>query len=375
MEYKEFRIGDLFEVKKGKRLTQANMIPGTIKFVGATSENNGETARIWNTKYLHAANTITVTYNGSVGEVFYQDEPFWASDDVNVLYPKFEMTVQQALYIMTAIQRLRGKYSYTHKWVKEFLENDMILLPVATSGKPDYAYMRERISELERERISELERERISELERYLKVTGLEDFELTEEDKAVLQKPVSYKEFPLGDLLEVKSPRRRFNANSVAVLSKRTAQAHPYIVRTSENNGQRGYIEQDEEYLSEARTFSFGQDTATVFFQTEAYFTGDKIKVMSLKDKTIVLSEEIACYMVTQIRKAFSMFLWGQSSFDEKVLLSTNIILPTTSGKIPDYDYMGKYIRAQEKLAIKDVVMLKDRIIQETLQIVCPIEK
>ena len=37
-------------------------------------------------------NKITVCYNGSVGETFYQDQPFLASDDVNVLYPKFDMT-------------------------------------------------------------------------------------------------------------------------------------------------------------------------------------------------------------------------------------------------------------------------------------------
>ncbi len=56
------------------------------------------------------------------------------------------------------------------------------------------------------------------------------------------------------------------------------------------------------------------------------------------------------------------------------MLLSTKVILPATSDKMPDYAYMEKYIRAQEKLAIKDVVTLKDLIIQETSQIVCPVE-
>lgn len=148
--WKKFKISDLFDVKKGKRLTQADMIPGDIKFVGATSTNNGETARIGNTEHIHLANTITVTYNGSVGEVFYQDEPFWASDDVNVLYPKFEMTEQVALFLVSMIKKLRGKYSYTQKWVKEALENDEIALPVLEKDVPDWALMEQYIRAIEK---------------------------------------------------------------------------------------------------------------------------------------------------------------------------------------------------------------------------------
>ena len=99
--YKQFKIGELFEIKKGKRLTKADMIDGNINFIGATSVNNGITARISNDKYIHPSGTITVTYNGSVGEAFYQIEPFWASDDVNVLYPKFQMNEKIALFFLS----------------------------------------------------------------------------------------------------------------------------------------------------------------------------------------------------------------------------------------------------------------------------------
>lgn len=93
-----FRIGDLFHIVKGTRLTKANMIPGDINFIGASSINNGITAQIGNKEHIHPANTITVTYNGSVGQAFYQPQPFWASDDVNVLYPKFDLTPTIAMF-------------------------------------------------------------------------------------------------------------------------------------------------------------------------------------------------------------------------------------------------------------------------------------
>ena len=71
-------ISTIFDIKKGKRLTKDNMIPGTINFIGSTSVNNGVTAKVSNSSHIHNGNTITVTYNGSVGEAFYQTDSYWA---------------------------------------------------------------------------------------------------------------------------------------------------------------------------------------------------------------------------------------------------------------------------------------------------------
>ena len=98
--WKLFQISELFNVQKGKRLTKADMKDGKIRFIGASAINNGITAYISNDEHLHPQNTITLSYNGSIGEAFYQDEIFWASDDVNVLYPKFEMNREMAFFII-----------------------------------------------------------------------------------------------------------------------------------------------------------------------------------------------------------------------------------------------------------------------------------
>lgn len=137
----EYKIKDLFDVKKGKRLTKANMTAGDINFIGASAVNNGVTAKIGNTNCLHPGNTITVNYNGSVGEAFYQEQPFWASDDVNVFYPKFTMNKTLALFFIPIIKCVGHRYEYIDKWVKEAMENDIIMLPVDSNGDPDFAYM------------------------------------------------------------------------------------------------------------------------------------------------------------------------------------------------------------------------------------------
>ncbi len=142
-EWGSFALGTLFNIVKGKRLTKAEMKSGKTPFIGSSALNNGCTAMIGNDKNQHPENTITVCYNGSVGETFYQDQPYIASDDVNVLYPKFTMNRQIALFIVPLIKGVSSRYDYIDKWKKEAMEADKIYLPVDKNGDPDWDYMEE----------------------------------------------------------------------------------------------------------------------------------------------------------------------------------------------------------------------------------------
>jgi len=117
------------------------MKEGSIPFIGASSTNNGITAYISNDSEIHPANTITVAYNGSVGESFYQENPFWASDDINVLYPKFPLTRNIAMFLIPILKKKGQNYAFIDKWNKEAMENDSIKIPVTAKGKPDFEYM------------------------------------------------------------------------------------------------------------------------------------------------------------------------------------------------------------------------------------------
>ena len=143
-------ISTIFDIKKGKRLTKDNMIPGTINFIGSTSVNNGVTAKVSNSSHIHNGNTITVTYNGSVGEAFYQTDSFWASDDVNVLTFKRLLNERLALFFCTSLRKSGKKYGYTYKWTKELMEKDEIILPVTSSGSFDYKFMETYIRAIEK---------------------------------------------------------------------------------------------------------------------------------------------------------------------------------------------------------------------------------
>ena len=141
--WKEFVVGDYFEVKKGKRLTSEDQTEGNTLYIGAIDSNNGVANKIGQ-EPIHEGNTISLSYNGSVGEAFYQPEPFWATDDVNVLYFRPEHGVQCntyiALFVCAVLRQEKYRYSYGRKWVLENMKTTVIKLP-AKGEKPDWAFM------------------------------------------------------------------------------------------------------------------------------------------------------------------------------------------------------------------------------------------
>ncbi len=143
--WKPFAISDLFVVQKGTRLTRADMISGDLPFIGATLESNGVTARIGNCGHVHPGGTLTVANNGqkAMGKAFWQPKPFWASDDINVLYPKFELNELIALFLQPIFWEASHAFSYDNKWNKAAMEQTSLTLPVKADNSPDWGYMQQ----------------------------------------------------------------------------------------------------------------------------------------------------------------------------------------------------------------------------------------
>lgn len=139
--WKPFQLSKIFDIRKGKRVTKANMSFGTTPFISATDANNGVREMI-SLPPSHSGNLITVSYNGSVAEAFYQPAPFWASDDINVLYPKFDLDPTIALFVCAIIRREKYRYNYGRKWNLERMRESEIRLPATPEGEPDWAWMR-----------------------------------------------------------------------------------------------------------------------------------------------------------------------------------------------------------------------------------------
>lgn len=361
---KEFEAYKLFEIKKGKRLTKADMKPGNINFIGSTSVNNGVTAKIGNTKYLHPAHTITVSYNGSVGEAFLQDEQFWASDDVNVWYPRFKFNNEIMIYIMTVIKKLSTKYSYTAKWTIDKMRAEKLILPVIESSDPDHEYTIDDIDyEYMQDRIAELEQDRITELDAYLKATGLDDYELTEEDREVLSidtTQVKRKNFLLGDLFTAFT-------GDVDLQQKDINDKGEYFVNSGVTNlGIKGKTDRPAKV--------FPANTITIDFWGNAYYRDFEYKlathnhVFSLTGE-IIKNRLVGLYLVSLLSEFPKLFSYNNMATWNK-LKKMKIALPITSAGEVDYAYMENYIRAMEKVTIADVVKYKDKVIETTKAVV-----
>ena len=148
---RKFKIGDLFNIESGIRLTKAEISKGDINFLGAIATNNGIREKIKTTK-IRKANCITVNYNGSVGEAFYQPEPFFASDDVKVYRAKGKWIINElnALFLATAIKTVGKAFCYSQKWSAKKMKYTYISLPVRKTGEPDYEFMETYIRALEK---------------------------------------------------------------------------------------------------------------------------------------------------------------------------------------------------------------------------------
>ena len=371
-----FPVTDFFEIKKGKRLTKANMVPGDIPFVGSSATNNGITAYIGNDTHLHEPGTITVSYNGSVGEVFLQDERFWASDDVNVWYPKQKMTIEVKLYFMAAIKKLSAKYSYTNKWTIDKMRSELVELPVDSDGKPNFNCMQERIAELEQEHIAELDA--------YLVASGLDDYELTDEAKQILSLSpesasdeadaseadfgngqVRFKKFKIIDVFDVRNTkciaRNQISPGSGVV---------PYLTAGNTDNAVGAYISCRKEWLDDGNCVFIGGKTMVVTYQEHDFVSNDSHNLaLYLKDK-FHRTSRVQQYLVTIVNKALShKYYWGDSISKNKIQNDV-FYLPVTSNGHIDFDYMERYIRAIEKLTIADVVKYKDGLIDATKKVV-----
>nr|WP_324761483.1 restriction endonuclease subunit S [Helicobacter cetorum] len=191
---------------------------------------------------------------------------------------------------------------------------------------------------------------------------------MSENERSKTHGSLEWQSFKLGDLFEVLSYKKRFDANKVNIHTQQTDDTHPYVVRTSLNNGVRGYLKENTEFLNSGNTISFGQDTATMFYQEKPYFTGDKIKILQCKNPNF--NKINALFFITSLTKAFTNFSWGSASFSVSIIENQIITLPTTKHGNLDFNFMQNLINALSKTIIKAVVEYNDAKIQATKQII-----
>ncbi len=315
--WKNFRIKNLFDIKKGKRLTSEDQIKGNTPYVGAIDSNNG-IANYIQQEPQHSGNTISLSYNGSVAEAFYQLKPFWATDDVNVLYPKFEMNIAKALFICTILKKEKYRYSYGRKWVLEKMNETIISLPATPDGDVDWQW-----------------------IENYMKSIQKKIQIPTTSHKNSKPLPLNvdnWKKFRVGDLFRLETGK----VNSTELLEE--GNDCYYLGAKKEDNGIMSKCKYNQDFITKGNCIVFicdGQGSIGLNNYMDRDFIATVNLIMGYNKH---LNPLIGCFLVTILDLERPKFSFGRKR--KTHLADTEIALPAMADGTPDWLFMENYVKS-----------------------------
>jgi len=358
-KYGKFRLDSLFDhIVQGRRLKKEDHLPGDFPFVMSGITNAGLVAYIGNPINRFPANAITIDI---FGNVFYRGYEFSASDDVGVYWSDKALSREVMLYICATIgKQLAGVYSYGKKLRSSQSGEIEINLPVNDDNEIDFTYMESHIRDLETARIRQLEI--------YLAITNLSDYKLTSEEQQFLSEyhnaKVQYKAFRLGDLFTWQSQKeiRPLDIDNYKVGGEKL---YPFYGQATINNGIISYLSLTNKVLNNKDgrpTILIHSNNQNTVYLESPFYLKDGHGATSVLQADF-LNRETALFLISCIKKVIVNIYSYNEKATKIALKNTAIYLPIRKNGNPDYEYMSAFIRIQQKLAIKNVVEWKERIL------------
>ena len=355
VKWGEFRLGDLFEISNTNSFNSDKLTIGTkYDYVTRTSLNQGilQTTGFVNKENLNESGVWSLGLLQM--DFFYRRKEWYAGQFVRKVVPKIDVKDNSILFFTTALnQQKKQLLSVLVRNVDETFKNLKIQLPTTKTNEIDFDFMESFISELEQERINKLNA--------YLEASGLKDYELTEEEEKILKDcdKWQWREFTFIDVFNnIKQGRR---------LKKEDQQEGdiPFVMSGTTNTGVVNYISNPVAlFPSNSITVDIFGNT---FYRNYEYGAGDDTGVYWNNEKNYSKLEML--FFTTSMEKTLS----GKFDFGNKLRSSQSgnikMQLPTQNS-LPDYKSMETFIRAIEKLVIKDVVLFAERKIAATKEVV-----
>ena len=169
-----------------------------------------------------------------------------------------------------------------------------------------------------------------------------------------------WKEFTFGRLICSIAKAKALNKDDLQIAINEKSGIR-YITRTGENNGCEFLAELssiDSSFIQERNAITIGDTTATCFYQSEEFITGDHMVVI----RANWLDEILALYVVTILNKEQYKYSYGRAFLMDRIK-STIIKLPvilnddgtiyndtskkySDGGYVPDWQWMKNYIKS-----------------------------
>ena len=332
-KWKDFAVPEVFQsIQRGKRLKNADHIPGDVPYVSSTANNNGVD------DYIEASegtrvfrNCISLANSGSVGTAFYEPFAFVASDHVTSL--QCEEANEYIYLFLTAVLEQQGSNFNFNREINDLRIKKMrVMLPVTDEGKPDYQFMEDYIRELMNEKKKQYRgyvKQRIAKL---CTVPGEQQV-----DWQSMINSCEWQPFRIDNIFSILPGKRLVAADS-------TPGNRPFIGALDNSNGVARFVSDENDSLDKnvLGVNYNGNGMGIGFYHPYECIFSDDVKRFHLKDRNddphIMLFMKVAILMQ---KKKFG-YLY---KFNADRMAHTSIMLPVTDAGQPDYDFMEEFGR------------------------------
>lgn len=326
--WKEFEISELFNVQTTKSTDKLMLNftdDGKYDFVGRTALNNGVQGKLNNLGYdANPAKTFSVVQVGQTC-CLYREREWYASQNIFILYPKYEDLITHRFFITTCINKmLAAKYqdAYTYPSLAE-LKKIKVLLPAKAIDEPDWQFMEDYIKEIQKKVQNKTFKQKGH--KKKIDITTAEN--KTEEE---------WKKYRIGDLFKISLSKDDIQPKLV------NEGSFPLVSSGKENNGICAYIEKQDAKLWDAGLLTvdmFGK----AFYQEKPFYCVSHGRVNILIPKKD-MSEMSLRFIGAVIEKTTMEKYDFQEMCTGTKLAEEFILLPTRDNGQPDLDGIEKFM-------------------------------
>ena len=331
-KWKEFKIGDLFDIHPTKSYKMNNsslMTEDGINPVVVNSCYNNGIGGYTNYECTESGNMITFSDTTSADSIFYQKNSFVGYPHVQGMYPIGEYKDKWSEYIyLFFVTLFREKaidlnYDYVNKFTRESAKEIMIKLPVDNKNNPDWKYMKEYMKNIE-----DKSRKAIKKLNN------------CEEDTTPID-ITEWKEFHLYDIFDIDS-----GSKMDRIAMKFDNPTINFVGRSGINNGVTAVVDEVKEYLPyKAGNLTLalgGAYLGSCFVQEKDFYTSQNVVVLIPKEDISFYAKEFICAVI--FKEGNTHYKAFIDELNRHIKTDFVIKLPIDSYGKPNYEYMDKYM-------------------------------
>ena len=326
VEWRSFRIKDVFEVKRGKRHIEKNREIGEIPYYSASSLNNGVTDFISNPLFIDRNKLLVSTFC----DAFFAPKEFTASDEMTILGNEY-MNERSALFISRCIKSNSTKYAFGRKAFSERIKEQIILLPIDSDDSPNWKFMEDYIKQEMKKQSHKV----INYYENKLMKLGFKLYDLD----------VEWKEFWMEDILDIESGVRLTKADQIDGNI-------PFIGASDANNGVTEFVENTNKSLdSNVLGVNYNGSVVENFYHSYECIFSDDVKRIKFKNREYG-DEFTYLFLKQMILSQKNKYQYGYK-FNAKRMSRQKIMLPIDENGEPHWKYMSNFVKKLEKENIK----------------------